>query len=53
MKCIRHLLFLRHGEVKWNLENKFAGWTNVGLTENGKNEAILAGKQLIDHDFQS
>lgn len=49
----RTLALLRHGESKWNFENRFTGWTNVGLTENGKNEAKLAGKQLIDHDFKA
>ena len=33
------LILLRHGESEWNLLNKFTGWTDVDLTENGINEA--------------
>ena len=38
------LVLLRHGESVWNKENKFTGWTDVGLTEKGEQEAIDAGK---------
>tara|TARA_Y100001935_G_scaffold240696_1_gene229448 strand:- start:1995 stop:2687 length:693 start_codon:yes stop_codon:yes gene_type:complete len=37
------LILLRHGESQWNLENRFTGWTNVDLTENGQKEAKKAG----------
>ena len=37
------LVLLRHGESEWNQQNKFTGWTDVDLTENGKNEAKKAG----------
>jgi 2,3-bisphosphoglycerate-dependent phosphoglycerate mutase len=40
------LVLLRHGESKWNMENRFTGWTDVGLTEKGQQEAIEAGKLL-------
>ena len=40
------LVLLRHGESEWNKENRFTGWTDVGLTEKGKQEAIEAGKLL-------
>jgi len=40
------LVLLRHGESVWNKENKFTGWTDVGLTEKGEQEAIEAGKLL-------
>ncbi len=40
------LVLLRHGQSQWNLENKFTGWKDVPLTENGINEAKNAG-QLI------
>jgi len=40
------LVLLRHGESKWNKENRFTGWTDVGLTEKGEQEAIEAGKLL-------
>jgi 2,3-bisphosphoglycerate-dependent phosphoglycerate mutase len=29
------LVLLRHGESAWNKENRFTGWTDVGLSENG------------------
>jgi len=41
------LILLRHGESEWNLLNKFTGWTDIGLTENGINEAKFSGEQLI------
>ena len=43
------LVLLRHGESKWNLENKFTGWTDVDLTEKGEAEAKNAGK-LINNE---
>jgi 2,3-bisphosphoglycerate-dependent phosphoglycerate mutase len=40
------LVLLRHGESIWNKENRFTGWTDVGLTKKGEQEAIEAGKLL-------
>jgi 2,3-bisphosphoglycerate-dependent phosphoglycerate mutase len=40
------LVLLRHGESIWNKENKFTGWTDVDLSENGISEAHEAGKVL-------
>ena len=40
------LVLLRHGQSIWNLENRFTGWTDVGLTEQGRQEAHNAGKIL-------
>lgn len=40
------LVLLRHGESTWNKENKFTGWTDVGLSETGLTEAKLAGQVL-------
>jgi 2,3-bisphosphoglycerate-dependent phosphoglycerate mutase len=40
------LVLLRHGESQWNLENRFTGWTDVPLTDKGKEEARLAGERL-------
>ena len=45
------LVLVRHGESIWNLENKFTGWTDVGLTEKGIKEAIDAGKVLKEKGF--
>ena len=40
------LILVRHGQSMWNLENKFTGWTDVELSEQGINEAKEAGKVL-------
>ncbi|MEP6607387.1 MAG: 2,3-diphosphoglycerate-dependent phosphoglycerate mutase [Burkholderiaceae bacterium] len=40
------LVLLRHGESQWNLENRFTGWTDVDLTDNGRREAGAAGELL-------
>ena len=45
------LVLVRHGESIWNLENKFTGWTDVGLSDNGIKEAIEAGKILKKKGF--
>lgn len=51
------LILLRHGESKWNLENRFTGWVDVPLSEKGVKEALSAGKKLakipIDIAFTS
>ena len=38
------LILLRHGESQWNLENRFTGWKDVSLSEEGVNEASIAAK---------
>jgi len=45
------VVLLRHGESTWNKENRFTGWTDVGLTEKGKEEAVFAGKMLKEKGF--
>jgi 2,3-bisphosphoglycerate-dependent phosphoglycerate mutase len=40
------LVLLRHGESVWNKENRFTGWTDVDLSEKGKQEALNAGNVL-------
>jgi len=42
------LVLVRHGESQWNLENRFTGWTDVDLTEAGRQEAVSAGRALKD-----
>ncbi len=44
-----YLILVRHGQSIWNLENKFTGWVDVDLAENGKLEAKKAG-QLIKQE---
>lgn len=46
MSAIHTLVLLRHGESTWNQENRFTGWTDVGLTEKGLAEARAAGQLL-------
>lgn len=41
-----NLILVRHGQSKWNLENRFTGWVDVDLTEAGIEEAIQAGKKI-------
>ena len=45
---MRTLVLLRHGESTWNKENRFTGWTDVGLTEKGVNEAKEAGRAMSE-----
>jgi 2,3-bisphosphoglycerate-dependent phosphoglycerate mutase len=45
------LVLLRHGESQWNLENRFTGWTDVDLTDNGRKEAQAAGELLVREGF--
>eukprot|EP00659_Diplonema_papillatum_P020645 gene20645-31816_t len=42
------LVLLRHGQSQWNLENRFTGWVDVDLTEQGLREAAAAGKMMKD-----
>ena len=43
---MKKIVLLRHGESTWNQENRFTGWTDVGLTEKGMAEARAAGEVL-------
>lgn len=45
------LVLLRHGESEWNRENRFTGWTDVGLSEKGMKEAKKAGILLREEGF--
>ncbi len=42
------LILVRHGQSVWNASNRFTGWTDVGLSEQGVEEAEDAGRQLSD-----
>ena len=46
------LVLLRHGESQWNLENRFTGWTDVGLTPKGEAEAKSSGAILKEDGFK-
>ena len=45
------LVLVRHGQSMWNLENRFTGWTDVELSENGIKEAKEAGRVLKQKGF--
>jgi 2,3-bisphosphoglycerate-dependent phosphoglycerate mutase len=45
------IVLLRHGESVWNKENRFTGWTDVGLSEKGLREAHEAGRVLKKEGF--
>lgn len=45
------LVLVRHGQSEWNLENRFTGWTDVELTEQGMKEAKDAGIALREQGF--
>ena len=45
------LVLLRHGESQWNRENRFTGWYDVDLSEQGRKEAANAGKLLQEEGF--
>lgn len=48
---MKRIVLLRHGESQWNKENRFTGWTDVDLSEQGIKEAIKAGNLLKENGF--
>src|SRR5262245_382749 len=48
---MKKLVLLRHGESVWNKENRFTGWTDVDLSERGREEAQRAGQLLKENGF--
>ncbi len=48
---MKRLVLLRHGESVWNKENRFTGWTDVGLSEKGVEEAHDAAQLLADEGY--
>ena len=45
------LVLMRHGESQWNLENRFTGWTDIDLTEAGRDQARRAGELLKEKGY--
>ena len=45
------LVLLRHGQSAWNLSNRFTGWTDVDLTDQGRQEARDAGRLLKEGGY--
>ena len=48
---MKKLVLLRHGESTWNKENRFTGWTDVDLSDKGREEAVEAGRLLLREGF--
>jgi 2,3-bisphosphoglycerate-dependent phosphoglycerate mutase len=46
-----YLIILRHGQSQWNLENRFTGWVDIDLSEQGIREAREAGEKLKGYKF--
>jgi 2,3-bisphosphoglycerate-dependent phosphoglycerate mutase len=46
------LILVRHGQSIWNLENLFTGWQDVDLTEQGRQEAVQAGRELLSEKLE-
>ncbi|MCH6580387.1 MAG: 2,3-bisphosphoglycerate-dependent phosphoglycerate mutase, partial [Nitrospinae bacterium] len=42
------LVLMRHGQSTWNLENRFTGWTDVDLTDQGREEARAGAQAILD-----
>ena len=48
---MKKVILLRHGESVWNKENRFTGWTDVGLTDKGVEEAGKAGELMREAGY--
>jgi len=48
---VNRLVIVRHGESTWNQENRFTGWTDVDLTDKGRQEAKEGGQVLAREGF--
>ncbi|MGH9348695.1 MAG: 2,3-diphosphoglycerate-dependent phosphoglycerate mutase [Vicinamibacterales bacterium] len=49
---MHRLVLLRHGESTWNRENRFTGWTDVDLTDSGRQEAREAGRLMKAEGYE-
>jgi 2,3-bisphosphoglycerate-dependent phosphoglycerate mutase len=48
---MKKIVLIRHGESTWNQQNRFTGWVDVGLTDRGIEEALEAGRALIQGGY--
>ncbi len=48
---MHRLVLLRHGQSTWNKENRFTGWHDVGLSEQGVQEAIESGRVMREEGY--
>src|SRR5882672_113920 len=49
---MRRLILLRHGERVWNKENRFTGWTDVGLTDQGIQQALGSARAMKKEEYR-
>ena len=49
---MHRLVLLRHGESTWNRENRFTGWTDVDLSDEGRIEAHNAGRLMAAEKYE-
>ncbi|MCM1052249.1 MAG: 2,3-diphosphoglycerate-dependent phosphoglycerate mutase [Paenibacillus sp.] len=49
---MKHLILLRHGQSEWNLSNRFTGWTDVELSDKGREEARKAGELILESGIE-
>ena len=47
-----HLVLIRHGQSKWNSQNRFTGWVDIDLSDQGKKEAKTAGELIISENLK-
>ena len=52
---MHNLVLVRHGQSLWNKERRFTGWADIDLTEEGKAEAVRAGRLIkeLNIEFQA
>ena len=50
---MKTVYFVRHGESEWNAKGIWTGWTDIGLSEKGKEEARKAGETIRDMKFDA
>ena len=48
---MQKIVLVRHGQSKWNLENKFTGWKDIDLTADGIKEAMNAGELIKNQNI--
>ena len=47
-----HLVLIRHGQSEWNSQNRFTGWVDIDLSDQGKKEAKTAGELIIGENLK-
>ena len=47
-----HLVLIRHGQSEWNSQNRFTGWVDIDLSDQGKKEAKTAGELIISENLK-